>query len=321
MKKGIVLLAGMLFGSMLAACKTPPQTGTPNAPTLALTPVGKTVGLGETVQLLPGGTVTISDTDLSIIFQEVVEDSRCPKDVECVWAGQVIVRLGVSTGEQQAANEVLMGLNGPPDAPPQVQVGDYTIELLMVEPYPTSQPAPIPPVVTLIVSQTVGATAPPPGSPSAVPVPPVFSLVLGDQEIAGVRGTYCWSEPPALMCVDVLTPPDIPQYAEIASGEPIRIRFGSPAPDIVTLNLYDAASYTGDPAAQPVATSGEMALLGEEVEWTPQVEPGQYILSVRGVWPERGDDATYYFGLTISGPAATPTSGGGGPLALIARWL
>jgi hypothetical protein len=304
---------------MLAACKAQPETATPNAPTAALTPVGKTVGLGETVQLLPGGSVTISDTDLSIIFQEVVEDSRCPKDVQCVWAGQVIVRLGVSTGEQQAVSDVLMGLNGPPDAPNQVQVGNYTIELLMVEPYPTSQPVPIPPVVTLIVSETVGATAPPPGSPSAVPVPPVFSLVLGDQEIAGVRGTYCWSEPPALMCVDVLTPPDLPQYVEIASGEPIRIRFGSPAPDVATLNLYDAASYTGDPATQPMATSGELALLGGEVEWTPQVKPGDYILSVRGVWRERGDDAAYYFGLTIGGPAATPTSGGDGLLALRVR--
>lgn len=36
--------------------------------------------------------------NLTIVFEKVLEDSRCPEDVQCIWAGEVKVRLQVDTG-------------------------------------------------------------------------------------------------------------------------------------------------------------------------------------------------------------------------------
>ena len=41
-----------------------------------------------------GETLTVGDIDLK--FVEVLEDSRCPKDAVCVWAGQARVHVTVS---------------------------------------------------------------------------------------------------------------------------------------------------------------------------------------------------------------------------------
>lgn len=43
------------------------------------------VGFGETVEIASEG--------ITITFVEVTEDSRCPSDVQCVWAGRVTVAL------------------------------------------------------------------------------------------------------------------------------------------------------------------------------------------------------------------------------------
>lgn len=43
----------------------------------------------------------ISDHGISVHFAQVVEDSRCPTDVICVWEGQVTVKLAVSVAENK----------------------------------------------------------------------------------------------------------------------------------------------------------------------------------------------------------------------------
>ena len=48
--------------------------------------------------MAPGETVTLEGENLSIRFVRVTEDSRCPVDVQCVWAGngqiEVVTRIG-----------------------------------------------------------------------------------------------------------------------------------------------------------------------------------------------------------------------------------
>jgi hypothetical protein len=39
---------------------------------------------------------------LSITFQAVLEDSRCPLNVQCAWSGRVRVQLGVQAGNEPA---------------------------------------------------------------------------------------------------------------------------------------------------------------------------------------------------------------------------
>ncbi len=43
--------------------------------------------LGEEFELAVHQTAQITDENISITFQEVLEDSRCPVDVTCIWAG------------------------------------------------------------------------------------------------------------------------------------------------------------------------------------------------------------------------------------------
>jgi len=45
--------------------------------------------LGKEFSLSLGQTAVISGENLEITFEEVLEDSRCPKGVVCIWAGRV----------------------------------------------------------------------------------------------------------------------------------------------------------------------------------------------------------------------------------------
>lgn len=45
--------------------------------------------LNEELSLSIGQGVSITGEDLVISFEDVTEDSRCPRNVTCVWAGRV----------------------------------------------------------------------------------------------------------------------------------------------------------------------------------------------------------------------------------------
>lgn len=53
------------------------------------TPPEVEASLGQEFSLSIGQSALITGQDLEIRFEKVVEDSRCPKDVTCVWAGRV----------------------------------------------------------------------------------------------------------------------------------------------------------------------------------------------------------------------------------------
>ncbi|MCP9849041.1 hypothetical protein [Cyanobium sp. Morenito 9A2] len=57
------------------------------------------LGLGQTV-VVPGTTATVR--------LESVEDHRCPKGVQCVWAGYVAATLGVREAPGQAIRQVVL---------------------------------------------------------------------------------------------------------------------------------------------------------------------------------------------------------------------
>jgi len=74
-----------------------------------------------------GGTATTLNVTVSP--QALISDSRCPVDVQCVWAGTVEVRTVLST--QVAHGEHTMKLNEPQN------FGDFTVTLLEVSPAAT----------------------------------------------------------------------------------------------------------------------------------------------------------------------------------------
>jgi len=51
--------------------------------------------LQEVFQLALGQTAQLRPADLSITFQAVIEDSRCPVNLQCIWAGNATVTLEV----------------------------------------------------------------------------------------------------------------------------------------------------------------------------------------------------------------------------------
>ena len=60
----------------------------------------------------------------------VVEDSRCPRTVTCVWAGRVRLSLRITTGRGSETREITTG------AP--LQVADGSLELVEVTPLATA---------------------------------------------------------------------------------------------------------------------------------------------------------------------------------------
>jgi len=91
----------------------------------------KPVNLGVEGTLARGASISSKGGEVEVRFVAVTEDSRCPRDVTCVWAGQVKIQLEIHESSKAASMvEVLEG--GSTDA------GDYRVTLVGVEPQPLS---------------------------------------------------------------------------------------------------------------------------------------------------------------------------------------
>jgi hypothetical protein len=76
----------------------------------------------------------VSGYGLRIRFIELLDDSRCPTDTTCVWAGNAKVRIDVrSVGGNTRTFELNTALE-----PNVVKFGDYEIRLADVTPHPRS---------------------------------------------------------------------------------------------------------------------------------------------------------------------------------------
>jgi len=81
---------------------------------------------------------TIVTRDMSIHFMEVLEDSRCPEGVVCVWAGQARVKLRISGPElEEQEVELTLGITNRVDV---IYKGDsFVLKAADLAPYPTSK--------------------------------------------------------------------------------------------------------------------------------------------------------------------------------------
>jgi hypothetical protein len=80
-----------------------------------------------------GETTYIAETRLSIRVIGVPEDSRCPRDAVCVWAGNARVSLALRDGS--STDDVDLNSTVEPRA---VTRWDYTVELVDVKPVPVT---------------------------------------------------------------------------------------------------------------------------------------------------------------------------------------
>ena len=119
MKKAIWLFAFLFYGIIFS------QEGDPiDVPKIVVK-----IPLGETVRL----------DDVAITFVKVIEDSRCPKNVTCIWQGRIIVQVAVKReGELIQNKELLLGKtkHGEQGTTIIYSTEDLLLNVVSVNPYP-----------------------------------------------------------------------------------------------------------------------------------------------------------------------------------------
>ena len=113
-----LLLLPVLAGALLFCDTT--SSGNNNSTT-------STESLGEEFELKFGNAARIDSAGFTITFSDVPEESRCPVGAECVTIGNAQILLSISD------NSVRLNTHNPPR---QNTVGNFTIQLLQLTPYP-----------------------------------------------------------------------------------------------------------------------------------------------------------------------------------------
>jgi hypothetical protein len=111
-------------------------------------------------QLAIGDTAVVG-ADLSVIVRALVNDSRCPLDVQCIAAGSADVELLVRQPSRDS-DLVLRQIVGA--SPALAIVPGYTIELTSLTPYPAHAAVPIP-IPDYRVGLTIATLPPVAGAP------------------------------------------------------------------------------------------------------------------------------------------------------------
>lgn len=94
-------------------------------------PAPQSASLNQEIQLAPGQQAAYQQQALNVEFVRVVDDSRCPSDVTCVWAGEVKVQLATRINAAEAVqHEIIAGQHA--------TVGDFRLLVVKVQPEPIS---------------------------------------------------------------------------------------------------------------------------------------------------------------------------------------
>ena len=118
MRLGSRRLFPIIFSMTLAAIAACGPTGPSSLP------------LGRSFELRAGSSVSL-DGGLTMSFDRVASDSRCPMDAFCVWAGDAIVSVTVSRDGQKVNRDLHTQANGS-----EATYSGYTIKLISLAPYP-----------------------------------------------------------------------------------------------------------------------------------------------------------------------------------------
>lgn len=90
--------------------------------------------LDQSFEIRNGQTINDSIHRISVNLDSVVNDSRCPSDVECVWEGNAQVRFVFSSNSKN----VSFDLNTIPSFRTDSLIEGYRIKLIELTPYPRS---------------------------------------------------------------------------------------------------------------------------------------------------------------------------------------
>lgn len=124
----IALLLVVGSAVFLAAC-----TGMGTATGTSGPSASKVVVVGSDFDLGVGRSARVDGSSLTVSFDGVPEDSRCPLGVFCIQAGNATVSLTVTDGAG-TKTPVKLYSNPTPTTPDSVKVGGYEIKLVAVQP-------------------------------------------------------------------------------------------------------------------------------------------------------------------------------------------
>jgi hypothetical protein len=128
-------LAVVVVGCLITAgCSGSSGSGSPTSPTSG---DGR---VDVTMTFAPGQRLTVEGTTLSVQFREVSADSRCPADALCVAQGDAVAVFEAAVGAQAGA-QFELGAN----SRRVTEVGNYSVELRALDPYPFASLGPISP--------------------------------------------------------------------------------------------------------------------------------------------------------------------------------
>lgn len=89
--------------------------------------------LGQEFDARVGETAAFADEPLTVTFEQVVEDSRCPANTTCVWAGTAVIRLGLRVGDTARGTVHLQTLS---EAEAEGVFQKYRLRLVRLAPTP-----------------------------------------------------------------------------------------------------------------------------------------------------------------------------------------
>lgn len=145
----LVTSAFLAAALALAGCRA---NGGPAGPTSEPVPDATWgAALDDTLHIPLGAERTADGGRVAVRFVAKVNDSRCPANAMCVWAGDASVRLVVRSGG--ATRDTVLHTNLEPRA---VAVGAYTVTVPGLLPYPGTYPEgspPHPPIVIVRIAR------------------------------------------------------------------------------------------------------------------------------------------------------------------------
>ena len=115
----------------------------------------QTASVGSEFKLKAGRVVTLDGARLRVRFVRVASDSRCPADVDCVWAGNADLVFEVGGSRWRGRQTLRLNTNASPERPAEARYGRYTLKLTGLAPQPrsTRKIAPGEYVATLLVTK------------------------------------------------------------------------------------------------------------------------------------------------------------------------
>jgi len=119
--KGMIIFAGVLAAIINSGCETELN-------------LKSTLPLNDTVEIANSETKYNFENNIVLRMDSVLNDSRCPSNVQCVWEGNAEVRFLFTVDSR--GTDFVLNTHGGNNFNSDTVIGGYSIKLLNLSPYP-----------------------------------------------------------------------------------------------------------------------------------------------------------------------------------------